>query len=138
MCGAEQIKRLLIPEVDSCLQPNRDLSFREFLQELANRLADTEDLVNPIDVINSTRNERVHFLQYGIDIPLPELISEQSLVAECARPRAATRKFQLSTPARTMEYVVPMRMQLDWIILKTQRAEFLHVRYADTRTEMDA
>ena len=86
MRAAQQLDGLLVPEIDAALEADRQRSFGDFFQQRSNLLANAENLVNEVDVIDAARHEGIDFGKYGADVALAEFIAEQRLIAERAGP----------------------------------------------------
>src|SRR6185437_929155 len=132
----EQVETLFIPEINSRLQANGDFPRTEFLQKLAHRPAHAEDFVNPIDVVDTTCNQRVYFLQNRADIAFAKLVAEQCLVAEAARPRTAACEFQFRASSRALENMVPMLVTLDVVVIELESTQLLHIGDAECWAQM--
>src|SRR5947209_8579803 len=86
-----------------------------------------KNLIDEIDVGHAPGDQAINLLQHSIDIPLAILIPEQRLVAERTGPWTAAGKLNLSSPAFASKNVVPVKMTLYLVIVKTQGAKVSHV-----------
>src|SRR5205814_2483704 len=120
---AQQVQRFLIPQINPGLQADSYRSAAQFLQQPANGFSHSDNLVNPVDVIHSTRNQGINFAEDHIQTPLAKLIAEECLVAEATRPRTAAGEFQLGDSARAMENMMTMLVPFDVIVFETQCVE---------------
>src|SRR5579884_3514476 len=89
MRPAEQVERLLVPQVNARLEADLEIAFRDPFQQAQHIFADAEDLVDEVHVIDAARHQLIDLRQESLNIALAKLVPEERLVAESARPRTA-------------------------------------------------
>ena len=103
MRAAQKIQSFFIPEIDARLEANLYRTLSNAFQQATHVLADAEDFIDEIDVLHAARNQRIHFLENGVNAALAEFIAKERLIAEGAGPGTSTGKLQFS--AKTVSLV---------------------------------
>src|SRR6185437_2159657 len=95
-------------------------------------------VVDPIDVVDTACNERVHLLQDRADISLPKFVAEQRLIAEAARPGTAACEFQFRASSRALENMVAVLVSLDVVVVELESTQLLHIGDAESWAQVHA
>jgi hypothetical protein len=114
------------------LEADRQTTVRDLFQKFANLLAHARDLVNEIDVINTTRYELIDLSEHNRKPSFAISISEEGLVAKGTGVRTAARELNLRTLFEMVrpvsgEDVMEMMMAFDRKIRVVECAEGLHI-----------
>ena len=72
----QQLQRVLIPQIDASLKADRQRTLGNFLQQHPHLLADTENLIDEINIVDPARDQLIDLLQHLVQLALPELIAE--------------------------------------------------------------
>src|SRR5579864_5661463 len=126
--AAKKVQSFFIPEIDARLKSDFYRTLSDAFEQAINILADAENLVDEINVLDAARNQRIHFLQNGLNAALPEFIAEERLVAEGAGPGTSASKLQFGAKTVVIgEYVMAMPVRFDVVVLEIQGAKRGHI-----------
>src|SRR5882724_1870682 len=134
--AAQQIQSFFIPEIDAGLEANLHRTLGNSFQQAMNVLPNTENFIDEIDVLDPTRNQRIHFLEHCINAALAEFIAKKRLVAEGAGPGTSAGELKFGAKAAVIgENVMPVPVGFDVVIFEIKRARGEHV--SDRRSWAD-
>ena len=74
--ATQQIQRLFIPQIDARLEADIHIPLGYPFQQFPNVLSHAKDLIDEVDVVHTSINQPIHFLQHLIHITLAKLVSE--------------------------------------------------------------
>ena len=108
--AAKKIQGLFIPEIDARLKADLYRTLSNAFEQTSHILADAEDFIDEINILDAACDQGIHFLENGVDAALAEFIAKERLIAESAGPGTSAGKLQFSAKAVVIgEYVMAMR-----------------------------
>ena len=140
--ASEQVERLFIPEIDSGLKTERDGAVGELFKQCTDLLADAEDLVDEVDVVDAASDELIDLGKDLSEVALAVFVTEEGLVAEGAGVGATAGELNLSAVMKVIgavagEDVVEVMVALDRKVGVVEGAERAHIGGAETRGHVD-
>ncbi len=97
---AEELEEVLVPEIDTGLEADGDGTPGDLFQQRTDLLADAEDLVDEVDVIDAAGDELVDLVEDGVEIAFAGTCCGRGFCCRRCRRRGSQRANSTSAPSR--------------------------------------